>query len=132
MNIDSLRHPACSIQKNNRGALCYQRWVAIHLSCPFLQPTTQPGPFKKLLAYLTNPDNVGTVQCILAFNTLALSGSYWVFKWFYGVDPMTYTMQYQMSMNPDAFEQDTETTAAEFALVEVRSILFPFIVKRGR
>ena len=65
---------------------------------------------------MTNPDNVGTIQLILFFNTIALSGSYYIFQWIYGVDPMTYSMRYY---SPDAVQQDTETTPTEFTLTWV-------------
>jgi len=65
------------------------------------------------MSWMTNPDNVGTIQLILFFNTICLSGSYYIFQWIYGVDPMTYSMRYY---NPDAIEQNTETTATEFTL----------------
>ena len=74
------------------------------------------------MLYLTNPDNIGVIQLILALNTLILTGSYWGFQWIYGVDPMTYSMRPYMEQNyPDAFKQDKETAAAEFALVAVRT-----------
>jgi len=66
----------------------------------------------RILNYLTNPDNVGTIQIILACNSLFLTGSYWLFGWIYGVDPLTYTMKY-------AIEQNAETAAAEFTIIEV-------------
>ena len=70
---------------------------------------------------MTNPDNVGTIQLILFFNTIALSGSYYIFQWIYGVDPMTYSMRYY---SPDAVQQDTETTPTEFTLTWVNNLFF--------
>ena len=65
------------------------------------------------MLWMTNPDNVGTIQLILFFNTIALSGSFYTFQWIYGVDPITYSMRYY---SPHAVQQDTETTTSEFTL----------------
>merc|ERR1711953_1350243 len=72
-----------------------------------------PSLSQKLMLWMTNPDNVGTIQLILFFNTIALSGSFYTFQWIYGVDPITYSMRYY---SPHAVQQDTETTTSEFTL----------------
>ena len=73
----------------------------------------------KLVSWITNPDNIGTIQIVLALNTVILTLTYWLFQWIYGEDPMTYTMN-SIEKNKNAFKQDTETKSSEFALVEVR------------
>ena len=73
----------------------------------------------KLISWITNPDNIGTIQIVLALNTVILTLTYWLFQWIYGEDPITFTMN-SIEKNKNAFKQDTETKSSEFALVEVR------------
>ena len=50
---------------------------------------------------MTHPANLGTIQIGLVLNTLLLIGSYWLFQWMYGTDPLTH-----------AYKQDTEKARA--------------------
>ena len=67
---------------------------------------------------MTNPDNIGTIQIVLVFNTLLLSLCYWLFQWIYGEDPMSYTMN-SIENYKHAFKQNKEATSSEFTLVKV-------------
>jgi len=70
-----------------------------------------------LILWITNPDNVGTIQVVLALNTVIMSITYWLFQWVYGEDLMSYTMN-SIEKNKNAFKPGTETTPTEFAIVE--------------
>ena len=81
---------------------------------------------------MTNPDNIGTIQIVLVFNTLLLSLCYWLFQWIYGEDLMSYTMN-SMENKKYAFKQNKEATPSEFAFVKVRIIFnFSQIVNKYR
>ena len=71
-----------------------------------------------LISWITNPDNVGTIQVVLAINTVVTSITYWFFQWVYGEDLMSFTMN-SFERNKNAFKPGTETTPTEFAIVEV-------------
>ena len=45
---------------------------------------------RKIFAWLENPNNLGTIQVILALNTVLLSFMYYLFQKFFGVDPWQY------------------------------------------
>ena len=76
-----------------------------------------------LISWITNPDNVGTIQVVLAINTVVMSITYWFFQWVYGEDLMSFTMN-SFERNKNAFKPSTETTPTEFAIVEVSTKIF--------
>ena len=76
--------------------------------------------FKKLILWVTDPNHIGYVQLGLCLNTLFLTGSYWIFQQVYGLDPLAFTMRQIFLEQPHAVQQDSQTAATEFDLVEVR------------